>query len=43
MDATPEALKAYRALGRLPIFQVDVAPALPQRAGRSQGVTRGFT
>jgi hypothetical protein len=29
VDATPEALQAYRALGRLPIFQVDVAPALP--------------
>ena len=29
VDATPEALKAYRKLGKMPIFQVDVAPALP--------------
>jgi hypothetical protein len=29
VDATPAALKAYRALGRMPVFQVDVAPSLP--------------
>jgi hypothetical protein len=29
VDATPEALKAYRKLGKMPIFQVDVAPSLP--------------
>jgi hypothetical protein len=29
VDATPEALKAYRWLGKLPVFQVDVQPALP--------------
>ncbi|AGZ39332.1 glycoside hydrolase family 26 protein [Actinoplanes friuliensis] len=29
VDATPEALKAYRKLGKLPIFQVHVAPSLP--------------
>jgi hypothetical protein len=29
VDATPEALTAYRRLGKMPIFQVDVAPALP--------------
>ncbi|BCJ52233.1 hypothetical protein Asp14428_37080 [Actinoplanes sp. NBRC 14428] len=29
VDATPESLAAYRRLGRLPVFQVEVAPALP--------------
>lgn len=29
VDATPEALMAYRKLGKMPIFQVDVAPSLP--------------
>jgi Glycosyl hydrolase family 26 len=29
VDATPESLRAYRKLGKLPIFQVQVAPALP--------------
>ena len=29
VDATPDALKAYRKLGKMPVFQVDVAPALP--------------
>ena len=29
VDATPEALRAYRKLGKMPIFQVDVAPVLP--------------
>jgi hypothetical protein len=29
VDATPEALRAYRKLGKMPIFQVDVAPSLP--------------
>jgi hypothetical protein len=29
VDTTPAALRAYRNLGRMPIFQVDVAPALP--------------
>ncbi len=29
VDATPESLKAYRKLGKMPIFQVDVAPSLP--------------
>jgi hypothetical protein len=29
VDATPESLHAYRKLGKLPIFQVDVTPALP--------------
>lgn len=27
VDATPEALKAYRSLGRMPVFQVDVVAA----------------
>jgi hypothetical protein len=29
VDATPAALRAYRRLGKMPIFQVEVAPALP--------------
>jgi hypothetical protein len=29
VDATPESLQAYRKLGKMPIFQVDVAPWLP--------------
>ena len=29
VDATPESLRAYRRLGRMPVFQVEVAPALP--------------
>ena len=29
VDATPEALKAYRRLGRLPVFQVEVKTVLP--------------
>ncbi|MFI5492692.1 glycoside hydrolase family 26 protein [Actinoplanes sp. NPDC051859] len=29
VDATPESLAAYRKLGKMPIFQVEVAPALP--------------
>ncbi|MFI5935600.1 glycoside hydrolase family 26 protein [Actinoplanes sp. NPDC051494] len=29
VDATKESLAAYRKLGKLPIFQVDVGPALP--------------
>jgi hypothetical protein len=29
VDATPAALEAYRTLGRMPVFQVDVAPSLP--------------
>ncbi|MFI7598594.1 glycoside hydrolase family 26 protein [Actinoplanes sp. NPDC049681] len=29
VDSTPESLAAYRRLGRLPIFQVEVKPALP--------------
>ncbi|GID96750.1 hypothetical protein Adi01nite_61620 [Amorphoplanes digitatis] len=28
VDATPSSLQAYRELGRLPIFQVDVVPSL---------------
>ena len=29
VDATAESLAAYRRLGKMPIFQVEVAPALP--------------
>ena len=29
VDTTPEALEAYRKLGKMPVFLVDVAPSLP--------------
>jgi Glycosyl hydrolase family 26 len=29
VDSTPDALRAYRWLGRLPVFQVEVRPLLP--------------